>query len=126
MSELLWKPMGAERSAYITVDRLGAPRTAGGMCATLRDLARVGQLVADGGRRGATEIIPAAWLEDIARNGDAAAWAAGSFVEYFPGLDIHYRAKWYVLRGREPLVFGWGIHGQNLFVDRARQLVIAK
>ena len=42
MSELVWKPIGAERSAYITVDRLGAPRCAGGMCATLRDLARVG------------------------------------------------------------------------------------
>lgn len=28
MSELLWRPMGAERSAYITVDRLGAPRVA--------------------------------------------------------------------------------------------------
>ena len=43
MSELVWKPVGAERSAYITVDRLGAPRCAGGMCVTLRDLARVGQ-----------------------------------------------------------------------------------
>jgi CubicO group peptidase (beta-lactamase class C family) len=126
MSELLWKPMGAERSAYITVDRLGAPRTAGGMCTTLRDLARVGQLMVEGGRRNGAEIIPAAWLEDLAHNGDAAAWAAGSFVEYFPGLDMHYRAKWYVLRGSEPLLFGWGIHGQNLFVDRARQLVIAK
>ena len=42
MSEHLWQPMGAETSAYITVDRLGAPRAAGGMCVTLRDLARVG------------------------------------------------------------------------------------
>src|SRR5262245_6083557 len=41
MSELLWKPLGAARSAYITVDRLGAPRCAGGVCTTVRDLARV-------------------------------------------------------------------------------------
>lgn len=33
MSELLWKPMGAARSAYITVDRLGAPRCAGACAA---------------------------------------------------------------------------------------------
>src|SRR5262249_16828429 len=41
MSDCLWKPMGAECSAYITVDRLGAPRCAGGICTTARDLARV-------------------------------------------------------------------------------------
>ena len=41
MSELLWAPMGAEFDAYVTVDRLGAPRTAGGLCVTLRDLGRV-------------------------------------------------------------------------------------
>ena len=50
MSELVWKPAGAERSAYITVDRLGAPRCAGGMCTTLRDLARVGLWVLEQGR----------------------------------------------------------------------------
>ncbi|HSN33040.1 MAG TPA: hypothetical protein VLU41_10180 [Ideonella sp.] len=35
-------PIVEYRKAYITVDRLGAPRGAGGMCVTLRDLARVG------------------------------------------------------------------------------------
>jgi CubicO group peptidase (beta-lactamase class C family) len=126
LSELLWKPAGAERAGYITVDRLGAPRVAGGMCVTPRDLARVGLLMAENGRRGSSEVIPAAWIEDIAKNGDAAAWAAGSFAEYFGNAEMHYRAKWYVLRGAEPLLFGWGIHGQHLFVDRAMGLVIAK
>ena len=37
--------MGAERPADLTVDRLGAPRSAGGLCVTLRDLARLGELV---------------------------------------------------------------------------------
>jgi len=122
MSELLWKPMGAEHSAYITVDRLGAPRCAGGMCVTTRDLARVGQLIVEGGRG----IIPSDWIEDIFQNGSLQAWSAGSFAEYFPGLPIHYRSKWYVVRGAEPLAFGIGIHGQNLFVDRDSQIVIAK
>src|SRR6185436_14581288 len=78
MSELVWKPMGACSCAYITLDRLGAPRCAGGMCATVADLARVGQLMLEGGRRGATQVLPAGWIEDVARNGDPAAWAAGS------------------------------------------------
>jgi CubicO group peptidase (beta-lactamase class C family) len=126
MSELLWKPAGAERAGYITIDRLGAPRVAGGMCATLRDLARVGQLMAENGRRGTAQVIPAEWIDDLAGNGDPAAWAAGSFAEYFGHAEMHYRAKWYVLRGARPLLFGWGIHGQHLFVDRAAGLVIAK
>lgn len=117
MSELVWKPLGAERSAYITVDRLGASRAAGGICVTLRDLARVGQWLIE---------HPTPWIDDIERNGDRAAWAAGSFVEFFPGLPMRYRSKWYVLEGAAPLLFGFGIHGQNLFVDRANQLVIAK
>src|SRR5699024_11061543 len=66
MSELIWAPMGAERPAYITLDRLGAPRAAGGVCCTTRDLARVGQLLVENGRG----IVPAGWIEDIATVGD--------------------------------------------------------
>ena len=122
MSELLWKPLGAERNAYITVDRLGAPRCAGGMCTTLRDLARVGQMMVEGGRG----IVPGQWLDDLERGGERAAWDAGNFATIFPGLPMRYRAKWYALDGEPPLLFGWGIHGQHLFVDRMRGIVIAK
>ena len=126
MSELIWKPMGAAHSAYITVDRLGARRCAGGMCTTLPDLARVGQLIVECGSWAGREIVPSAWIDDITHNGDPEAWAAGSFVPYFPGIPMHYRSKWYVHRGPAPLLMGFGIHGQFLFVDRQRQIVIAK
>ncbi len=122
MSELLWKPLGAERSAYITVDRLGAPRCAGGMCVTLRDLARVGQMMVEGGGG----IVPREWIDDLERGGERAAWDAGNFAYIFPGLPMRYRAKWYAVDGAPPMLFGWGIHGQHLFVDRAREIVIAK
>ena len=39
--------------------------------------------------------------------------------------DMHYRTKWYVQRGANPLVYGIGIHGQFLFVDPARKLSVA-
>jgi CubicO group peptidase (beta-lactamase class C family) len=126
MSELFWQPLGAERSAYITVDRLGAPRSAGGFCATARDLARVGQLVMEEGARTGVQIVPASWIEDIVRNGDPGAWAAGDLAAYFPGVPLRYRSHWYVRDGKPPVVFGLGIHGQYVFVDRARGIVIAK
>jgi CubicO group peptidase (beta-lactamase class C family) len=126
MSELIWKPMGAAHSAYITVDRLGAPRCAGGMCVTTRDLARVGQLIVDQGAQGTAQVIPSGWIDDIVCGGDPGAWAAGSFVSYFPGLPMRYRSQWYVQDGEAPILFGLGIHGQHLFVDRAHGIVVAK
>lgn len=126
MSAHLWQPMGAAESAYITVDRLGAPRCAGGMNMTTRDLARVGQLIVDGGVRDGKQVIPAAWIESILNDGDEGAWNAGPFVELYPGVPMHYRAKWYVERDRHPRMFGMGIHGQNLFVDPKNEIVIAK
>jgi CubicO group peptidase (beta-lactamase class C family) len=124
MSRYIWKPMGAQHSAYVTVDRLGAPRCAGGICVTARDLARLGQVVADGGACEGTQIIPAAWIDDIVQNGSADAWDAGIFAPFFPGRKMHYRNKWYVGLGEAPLLFAFGIHGQYLFVDRRNQLVI--
>jgi CubicO group peptidase (beta-lactamase class C family) len=70
--------------------------------------------------------VPERWIEDIARRGDADAWSAGNGARYFPGLPIRYRSQWYALQGRAPVLFGLGIHGQHLFVDRARGIVVAK
>ena len=125
MSTLLWKPIGAQSSAYITVDRFGAPRCAGGICTTTRDLARVGQLIVQNGVRNDRPIIPAGWIEDTMRGGDPKAWAAGDLISYFGDRTMHYRNKWYVLRNRD-VAFGLGVYGQNVFVDRTNELVIAK
>jgi CubicO group peptidase (beta-lactamase class C family) len=126
LSALLWQPIGAEHGAYITVDRLGAPRCAGGVCATVMDLARVGQLMVQEGRRDTIQVIPAEWLDDLVANGSLKAWKSGDFAHLFGDGPMHYRNKWYVARGPEPLVFGFGIHGQHLYVDRTNELVIAK
>jgi CubicO group peptidase (beta-lactamase class C family) len=126
MSELLWQPMGAAANAYITVDRLGAPRTAGGMCATTQDLARVGQMLVEGGFYRSRQVVPPSWIDMIVNDGDREAWSAGNLASYYPGVPIHYRAKWYVERGESPVLFCLGIHGQNLFVDTKNEIVIAK
>ena len=126
LCEHLWKPLGAERSAYFTVDRFGAPRAAGGVCCTTRDLARLGQLLIQGGSRDGREIIPKTWIDDITLNGDPEAWQQGDFAEFYPGVDAHYRSKCYVFRGEEPMIFGLGIHGQNVFADLKNEIVIAK
>ena len=121
-SEHIWSILGAEYPAQITVDRLGAPRVAGGMSMTTRDLARVGQMLVDDGG----SIIPAAWINDVEQNGDASAWQQGTFRDYYTDLSMHYRSKWYCMRGENPVLHCLGIHGQHLFVDRKAGLIMAK
>ena len=41
---------GGHRRGVVTVERVGTARAAGGICVTMRDLARLGQLVLDQGR----------------------------------------------------------------------------
>jgi CubicO group peptidase (beta-lactamase class C family) len=105
VSELLWQPVGAAENAYIAVDRLGAPRAAGGMCAATRDLARVGQMLVEGGSHAGRQVVPPSWVEMLTNDGDPGAWEAGNLASYYPGIPMHYRAKWYVERGQSPLLF---------------------
>jgi CubicO group peptidase (beta-lactamase class C family) len=125
LSEELWQPMGASDDAYITVDRLGAPRTAGGLCVTLRDLARVGELMRRRGAAAGRQLVPESWIDDILTNGDEAAWrrgrAAGSIL---PGG--RYRSQWYSVGDDHGAFCAIGIHGQWIYVDPATGIVIAK
>lgn len=120
LSEHLWAPMGAEFDACVTVDRHGASRAAGGLSATARDLARVGLLMAEGGRG----IVPEAYLDDLTRAGNPAQWADGDFAPWLPGGA--YRSCWYQPRVDPDAIMGVGIHGQMLYVDRARGVSVAK
>lgn len=126
LSDYLWKPMGAEEDAYITVDSLGAPRCAGGVCATVRDLAKIGLIIANEGKVNGREVIPKFWVDDIVNNGSSAAWESGDFYDLFPEKNMHYRNQWYVEKGSNPLVFAVGVFGQNLFVDTKNNLIVAK
>lgn len=120
LGERLWRPMGARGMAYVTVDRAGTARAAGGICATGRDLARFGQLVLDGGRG----IIPAGWIEDMRLNGDARAWAEGNFNDMFP--RGRYRSCWYDVGDDRGSFCAVGIHGQWLWIDPVSRLVLAR
>jgi CubicO group peptidase (beta-lactamase class C family) len=128
LSARIWQPMGAEDRAYITVDRKGLARCAGGLCATARDFARLGQLIVDEGRRGTRPIIPTSVIGDIADHGDADAWRSGEWGKSFASIstNMRYRSGWYLVDDQPKTMFAMGIHGQNLFIDRANRIVVAK
>jgi CubicO group peptidase (beta-lactamase class C family) len=128
VSERLWKPMGAEHGAYIVTDAQGSPWCSGGFCATARDFARVGELVLDQGLRGGEAILPETWIDDLREGGDRKAWATGEWGASFAfiGREMSYRSGWYSVHSDPKVLFAMGTHGQNLFVDRANRLVVAK
>ena len=125
ISELLWTPLGAESSGYITVDRLGGMRAAGGVCFTARDLARVGLMIGNYGYANNKQIIPDFWIDDIIKNGSDSAWEKRIGMDEFGNMPMHYRSFWYVQKNGDPLIHGLGIHGQYLFVDPKLNLSVA-
>jgi CubicO group peptidase (beta-lactamase class C family) len=125
LSRRLWQPMGAEADAFITVDRRGAARSAGGICTTLRDLARFGELIrCDGMTATGQQLVPRDWIKDLWHGGDGAAWQRGSMTGLFPRGC--YRSQWYVSDDKDPALCAIGIHGQWIYVNPAAGVVIVK
>ena len=120
----LFAGIGAEGEAYITVDCRGAPRTAGGFCITLPDMARIGELVRCGGAANGRQIVPAAWVADLAVGGDRLAWANGDMAPLFPRGS--YRSQWYAPAGGRGTLIACGIHGQWIYVDPPSGVVVVK
>jgi CubicO group peptidase (beta-lactamase class C family) len=122
MREKLWLPLGARSDAFVTVDQEGTARTAGGMSVTPRDLARVGEMMRQGGRADGRRVLPEAWVRDTTSGGSTQAWQRGSMVSLFP--NGRYRNKWYQVG--DGAFCGIGIHGQWLYVDPESETVIVK
>jgi CubicO group peptidase (beta-lactamase class C family) len=125
----VWAPIGAEHDASIAVDPHGYAMAAGGMSATLRDLARFGQAWLDGGVVEGRQVIPSAWIADTltGQHDSREAYAAaltGEDAEALPAA--FYRNKWWVLDPSLPLYTGIGIHGQYVTVHGPSRVVIAK
>ena len=123
-SRALWQPLGAEFDAYVTVDRLGAPRVAGGICMTLRDLARVGQMMLERGLANGHAVLSSDWIADTVNGGDHEAWRRGDFVFLMP--NGRYRNLWYQTGDDLGAFLALGIHGQFLYVAPAADVVIAR
>jgi len=125
ISRELWQPMGAEFDAEITVDSRGNAMADGGMCATLRDLARFGQTIlqAAGGRG----IVPRVWVEDTIKGAPDGplAFTRGDHSPGYP-KGAHYRNCWWVRYPSLPFFNASGINGQNVYVHVPTQTVVAK
>jgi len=119
----IWSKIGAEADAFMVLDAFGAPRSTGGLNTTLRDMARIGQMVLEDGTVDGRQVVPGAWLDDIRSAPARQPWTAGEWGDYPPFTG--YRSLWYEIDGGR-VWSGAGIHGQHLYVDYGAGVVIAR
>lgn len=116
--QALWSDLGAEYPAAWMVDDRGFAWHESGLVVTARDLARIGQLMLDGGKVGARQVAPAAFL---ARSTDPAGSARAAT---FAGVALGYRNGWWIPGSGELLALG--AHGQIMLVSRTSRTVIVR
>lgn len=120
-----WSHLGMEQDAAIGVDRKGSAFGGGGLMASLRDIARFGEMMRLGGRwpkdDGFAQIVPAAAVERIFKGGDPAAFVA---TRYPGNLDGNYGSQWWHRAGGQLMALG--VNGQGIYIDRQAGVVIAR
>lgn len=123
LSERIWSRMGAEQDAYYTVDSIGTPFAGGGFNAGLRDMARLGQLLLDGGVIHGQRLLPQAAIDDIRGGGDKAAFAKAGYAQL---KGWSYRDMWWVTHNTHGAFMARGVHGQAIYIDPAADMVIVR
>ena len=125
MSDRLWRLLGAERDAFWIVDPMVSETAGSGLLTTLRDMARVGQMLLQKGIYNGEKIVSSAAIAEIEKGGDQEAFARGSAAS---PLNRHYsyHNQWWVTHNEHRAYLGLGYGGQILYIDPVAQMVVAK
>ncbi|MEC7194542.1 MAG: serine hydrolase [Pseudomonadota bacterium] len=121
--EKLMKPLAARDEAYVTLDRMGTSRAAGGICISANDIMSVCEMVRCYGKNSqGKQVFPANWIKDILNSDSDKKFSLDGHYDIFPeGL---YRSKWYRPYTSRNILFGLGIHGQWIWIDFEKELSI--
>lgn len=115
LSEKIIAPMGLEYEPYYVTDGTGTAFVLGGLNMTTRDYARFGQMYQQGGRWNDRQIVPQDWVAESTRPSAPTA----------PGRT-GYGYQWWIPQGAaEGEYMARGVYGQYIYVDTARNVVIA-
>ena len=124
VTEYFWNRMGMEQDAYYQVDALGVPFAGGGLNASLRDLARIGEMIRLGGMWHGERILPVGAVDDILYGGDTLAFEKSEQGKTHKGWS--YRDMWWVTNNKNGAFMARGVHGQAIYIDPVAQMVIVR
>ncbi len=123
VSDLLWKPIGMQQSAYINVDGIGTPFAGGGLSATLRDLGRLGLTILNQGKIGNKQVIEPNVVKRIREGGDKEAFAKAGYDALSGGS---YKSMWWLFHNEHQAFAARGVHGQTIYIDPIANMVIVR
>lgn len=117
MAQHLWEPLGAERDGYFIMDGppgIGREFTGAGFSATLRDYARVGLMMLNGGKANGRQVVPAEWvsLSTAPTPNSSRAERDGYGFQWWTFGETAYSAV--------------GLQGQYIYVDPKTRTVVVK
>ena len=116
----LWQALGAEHDAYWRIGTDGQEQAYGAFNASLRDWARLGQMVARDGKVGDTQVLPRDYLLDAtdpARQPDA--FKPRKATPYFG-----YGYQFWLMPMKERTFAMQGIHGQGIYMQPSSGIVM--
>lgn len=123
MKEKIWDPLGGEFDAYWITDETGMEMALGGLNATLRDYAKLGQLFLHNGNWHGTQIVPSEWIRaSVTPDGEHVQ--ADSPNSGSPGIG--YGFQWWIPDGSEGEFLAVGVFNQHIYVNPTTQTVIVK
>ena len=123
VAQRLWTRLGAEHDACLSIDAEGTEFAGGGLNTTLRDLARLGEMVRRNGFLNGQQIVPRGVVDDIKRGGDPKLFNRSNPP---PQRGWTYRNMWWVTHNPHGALMARGVHGQALYVDPAAGMVVAR
>ena len=113
----VWEPLGAEADGFYIMDGapgIGREFSGAGFNATLRDFARFGQMVLDGGVADGRRIVSEDWIRASTQPTDGEDAGRGG-----------YGLQWWTLGNTEAFA-AIGLQGQYIYIDPATRTVVVK
>ena len=123
LQEKIWEPLGAEYPCYWLVDNKGMEMALGGLNATLRDYARLGQLFLHEGEWEGEQLVPKSWVK-ASVTPDAPHLMPDSKDSAHP--DVGYGYQWWIPKGEEGEFLAVGVFNQFIYINPKTGTVIAK
>lgn len=120
-STKLWQPLGAEYSAFWSLDRAdGTERAYCCLYATARDYARLGQLHLNGGMWHGRQLVPAAYIAEAKRAAPLRDARTGAVT------DRYGFAWWRTTHRGHAVYYAWGYQGQYVAVIPDQNIVMVR
>jgi CubicO group peptidase (beta-lactamase class C family) len=118
LSEKIWVPYGMETDANWWIDSPDGVEIGGsGISATLRDYGRFGQFFLEGGKIDGASILPEGWTREAA---GPTTLKDGSALAY----GYMWWTGWTQPSRKDGAFLAVGIHGQNIYINPTRKVVI--